>query len=31
MLKKVLLFCLLPVAILAGVGMLVFRRVRRYV
>ena len=31
MLKKVLLFCLLPVVILAGVGMVVFRRVRRYV
>ena len=31
MLKKVLLFCLLPVAILAGVGMVVFRRVHRYV
>lgn len=31
MLRKILLFCLLPVAVLAGVGMVIVRRVRRYV
>ena len=31
MFRKIALFCLLPVAIIAGIGMFIIRRLSRYV